>query len=197
MTFRVITKKESILAAKLQAHLPAASLRGFTAAAPEEKTGDTSDSYLEALKKYIPVGVLGGYVFLDNVLKAASPPPVGLSWGLFIFLILMAFAFSYYLVEKPEVPAPAGGTGFTDTQMAGLVKEWNDLMADQKIKQALIAAGAFIIYAIGIGGTPFSLLDWWQSIYSSAILVCGSLLLALIVAIGKQETPATQPTGNP
>jgi hypothetical protein len=186
MTFRVITKKESILAAKLQAHLPAASLRGFAAAAPEEKAGDTSDSYLEALKKYIPVGVLGGYVFLDNVLKAASPPPVGLSIGLFIFLAIMAGAFSYFLVEEPEVP---GGTGQTDPQTAGLVKEWNKLMADQKRNQALVAAGAFIIYAIGIGGTPFSLLGWWQSIYSSAILICGSLVLALIVAIDKQGTP--------
>lgn len=185
MTVRVIGKTEADAQKKL---LAALSTEAAPAAAEvKEKTeSEKKDSMLDALTKYIPVTVIIGYTFLDTVFRSLDAASVVLAWTLcFVVLLIGGGALTYLITSGPAVDIAAMVTGNATAEK--IFNDWQQVIANQRIKQSVIAMIAFTGYVMSIGG-PFPSLHFlnaalvWQPYYGSIALVFATLLIALIAA---------------
>ena len=143
----------------------------------KEMDEDKKDTLMNVLLKYIPVTAIVLYTSLDSVLRAAIPVSVALWVVCFFILLIGAFLITYWITQGPEVDTPAITQG--KEALEKVVKEWQKVISDQRIKQSFIAVIAFAGYVMCIGG-PFAKLDWWQAYYGSVALVMAVLFSAMI-----------------
>jgi hypothetical protein len=192
MTVRVITQTEMEAQNKLIATLKSDPTSAQLAGSVEEKTtSDKKDTLMNALLKYIPVTIIVGYTFLDSVFRSVTPVPENVWMGSFIVLLIAAFILTYKITEGAEVDIAAMVKEKPD--LANVVKNWQDIIKNQRLKQSVIAVIAFAGYVMCLGG-PFTALSditknvswmtWmsWQPYYGSVALVFATVLIAIIAA---------------
>lgn len=178
MTIRVITGAEIEAEKKMIAALKTdRAAESVTASVSTSTEANKKDTLMDVLLKYIPVTVIILYTFLDSVFRAATPVPVVLWFSCFIILLIGAFVITYWITEGPEVDFTGMTQGKEDIQK--IVKDWQDIINNQRIKQSGIAVIAFAGYVMCIGG-PFTSLSAWQPYYGSVALVMAVLFVAMI-----------------
>lgn len=114
------------------------------------------DGYLDKIMKYIPSEIVGVWITLKTMIDGNSNIPQDkILWGILVFCLFLTFAY-IRLLPSAEQDKPS-------------------------IKQTVISVGAFIVWAIAIGGQPFtSLGDWYQPIYGSILMVLYTATIPLI-----------------
>jgi len=184
MTTRVITNAEIEAEKRLIDALQ--TQRVPNADTVSEKTESAKkDTMLDVLTKYIPVTVIVGYTFLDTIFRSVTPVPELLWMCSFIVLLIGAGILTYMITQGPEVDIAAMVQGNADVNK--IMKDWQDIIRNQRIKQSGIAVIAFTGYVMSIGG-PFTSLSAiipgfvWQAYYGSVALVFAVLLIAIIAA---------------
>ena len=182
MATRVITGAEIDAEKKLIAALQVPAMK---TAVSEKTESEKKDTMLDVLDKYIPVTVIVGYTFLDTIFRSVTPVPALLWLGSFIVLLIGAGILTYKTSEGAEVDIAAMLKD--NTTVADVLKDWQDIIKNQRIKQSVIALIAFTGYVMSIGG-PFASLSAlfpglvWQAYYGSVALVFATLLIAIIAA---------------
>ena len=105
--------------------------------------------------KYIPSEIVGVWITIKTMVEGNSNVPAnGILWGIFIFCLFLTFAYIRLL--------PTGSK------------------RKPTIKQGIISVGAFIVWAIAIGGKPFISISWYQPIYGSILMVLYTVVIPLI-----------------
>jgi hypothetical protein len=182
MTTRVLTGAEITAEKKLIAALPTSDVK---TAVREKTESEKKETMLDVLIKYIPVTVIVGYTFLDTIFRSVTPVPVVLWMGSFIVLLIGAGILTYKTSEGAEVDIAAMLKD--NATVADALKDWQDIIRNQRIKQSGIAVIAFTGYVMSIGG-PFTSLSAlfpglvWQAYYGSVALVFATLFIAIIAA---------------
>lgn len=178
MTVRVITGAEVNAEKKMIEALNTNRAPGsVTAKVSTSIESDKKDTLMSVLLKYIPVTVIVLYTFLDSVFRAATPVPVVLWFCCFVILLIGAFVITYWITEGPEIDFTEMIQG--NDNLAEIVKDWQGIIKNQRMKQSTIAVIAFAGYVVSIGG-PFSSLSVWQPYWSSVGLVMAVLFIAMI-----------------
>ncbi len=118
------------------------------------RASGTVDGYFAKISKYIPSEILGAWIAIQGIFSKPDNPSnkYGL-WAIFIFLVILAFFYIKKATDKPNVK-PA-------------------------IKQILFSCAAFIIWAIAIGGHPFTSLSFYDSAYGSVLMILYTLVIPL------------------
>ncbi|MDP2816663.1 MAG: hypothetical protein Q8O19_08310 [Rectinemataceae bacterium] len=171
---RVITRSEIEAREKLFSKLEAEPT-------PDEK----KDSMLSALSKYIPVTVIVGYTFLDTIFRSITPAPALLWMAIFFVLLVGAGLLTYRITDGPRPDLSALVQENPD--ISTLLKNWETIVNNQRLKQAAIAMIAFAGYVPAIGG-PFTYINAimpgfvWQAYYGAVALVLATLAIAIIAA---------------
>ncbi|GGA12114.1 hypothetical protein [Okeania sp. KiyG1] len=113
------------------------------------------DSYLDKVMKYIPSEIVGVWITIKTMVEGNNNiPQDGILWGIFIICLLLTFAYIRLLpAESKKKPT---------------------------VKQAIISVGAFIVWAIAIGGRPFISISWYEPIYGSILMVLYTVVIPLI-----------------
>ena len=186
MTIRVITNAEIEAQKKLIAALHTDGVSPSVTKTVSD-TAETSkkDTMLNVLLKYIPVTVIVGYTFLDTVFRSITPVPELLWMCSFIVLLIGALILTYKITEGPNVDIAAMLKD--NANINDVLKDWQDVIKNQRIKQSVIAAFAFAGYVMSIGG-PFTSLSAifpgyvWEAYYGSVALVFATLIIAIIAS---------------
>jgi hypothetical protein len=175
MGLRVVTRKEALLRKKISGKAP---------------SGDQAqDDMLTTLAKYIPIPVLTGFTFLNNVLVTAKET-ASVWWFTFHVLGVFTVLFAYYGMYKTETPDPIDRTDIKESSdpvvskldLVELRQELAGLIASQKTKQIIIALVAFVGYTAAIGG-PFAVMTSWRPEYGAIALVFATLFISFVVAM--------------
>ncbi|QKZ15321.1 hypothetical protein [Spirosoma sp. KUDC1026] len=125
---------------------------------PTLPRNDVTDGYQTQFLKLMPVEVISAYITIDGLLRGSVLPsahPTVYAWLLWVVFILLAVINPFYL------------------RYVGKVSSW---------RQIGLSAGAFVVYAISLGG-PFGLLGLDEAIIRliGSILIPIYTLIALIV----------------
>lgn len=113
------------------------------------------DGYLDKIMKYIPAETVGVWITIKTMIEGNSNiPQAQILWGIFIFCLFLTFGY-IRLLPSAEKDKPS-------------------------IKQTVISVGAFIVWAIAIGGQPFTSLGWYEPIYGSILMVLYTTTIPLI-----------------
>ncbi|MCL2930650.1 MAG: hypothetical protein O4861_11355 [Trichodesmium sp. St16_bin4-tuft] len=119
------------------------------------ETKSDVDSYLDKITKYIPSEIVGVWITIKTMVEGNNNVPENsILWGIFIFCLFLTFA---YICLLPD----------------GSKKK-------PTVKQGIISVGAFIVWAIAIGGKPFISISWYQPIYGSILMVLYTVVIPLI-----------------
>lgn len=114
--------------------------------------------------KFIPVEVVGSFVFADSILRSSVALPWWIPWAVFAgFLVLSPFvAWVTWLKERDGDPKL------------------------QKLKspvhQAVIAPLAFVVWVLALGG-PFVAVEWYNAVYGGLLLAFFTLLAPVAVYV--------------
>ncbi|MCL2932429.1 MAG: hypothetical protein MGG11_09200 [Trichodesmium sp. MAG_R03] len=122
-----------------------------------QSSGNKSDvdNYLDKIMKYIPSEIVGVWITIKTMVEGNdNVPENSILWGIFIFCLFLTFAYIRLL--------PAG------------------FKRKPTVKQGIISVGAFMIWAIAIGGKPFISISWYQPIYGSILMVLYTVVIPLI-----------------
>lgn len=121
--------------------------------ASEEKSD--VDSYLDKVMKYIPSEAVGVWITIKTIVEGNNDIPQStVLWAIFIICLFLTFAYIRLLPSE--------------------------LKKKPTIKQAIISVGAFIVWAIAIGGEPFTSLSWYHPDYGSILMVLYTATIPLI-----------------
>ncbi len=113
------------------------------------------DGYLEKVMKYIPSEIVGVWITIKTIVEGNNEiPQNGVLWGIFIICLFLTFAYLRLLPSDSE--------------------------KKPTIKQTIISVGAFIVWAIAIGGEPFLSIRWYHPIYGSILMVLYTATIPLI-----------------
>lgn len=186
MTIRVISSAELEAREKMISALKMDPASSAIAETVSEKTGsDKKDTLMDALLKYIPVTIIVGYTFLDSVFRSVTPVPEIVWMGSFIVLLFAAFILTYKITGGTDIDIAAMLQEKPDP--GNVIKDWQVIIANQRIKQSVIAVIAFAGYVMCVGG-PFTALSElnrnlvWQPYYGSVALVFATVFIAIIAA---------------
>ena len=122
-----------------------------------QKSGKTSnvDNYLDKITKLIPSEILGVWITIKTMVEGNdSIPENSILLGIFMFWLFLTFAYIRLL--------PA------------------ELEKKPTVKQGIISVGAFMVWAIAIGGKPFISISWYHPIYGSILMVLYTVVIPLI-----------------
>lgn len=122
-----------------------------------QRSGQTSnvDNYLEKITKLIPSEILGVWITIKTMVEGnESIPENRILWGIFIFCLILTFAYIRLLPRELE--------------------------KKPTVKQGIISVGAFMVWAIAIGGKPFISISWYHPIYGSILMVLYTVVIPLI-----------------
>jgi len=122
-----------------------------------QKSGKTSnvDNYLDKITKLIPSEILGVWITIKTMVEGNdSIPENSILLGIFMFCLFLTFAYIRLL--------PA------------------ELEKKPTVKQGIISVGAFMVWAIAIGGKPFISISWYHPIYGSILMVLYTVVIPLI-----------------
>lgn len=113
------------------------------------------DSYLNKVMKYIPSETVGVWITIKTMVEGTNDiPQSGVLWGIFIICLLLTFAYIHLLpTESKKKPT---------------------------VKQAIISVGAFMVWAIAIGGEPFKSVSWYHPVYGSILMILYTAVIPLI-----------------
>jgi hypothetical protein len=113
------------------------------------------DKYFDRLLKYIPADVVGFWLAINGPIQSAGDdvPKSFLLWLLFLVGLLLTFGWTYKQTQVPK-KRPA----------------WT---------QIGISCGAFGVWVFALGG-PFAMLDFYQPIYGSLLLIVYTSAVALV-----------------
>ena len=119
------------------------------------ETKSDIDNYFDKIVKYIPSEIVGVWITIKTMVEGNNNVPENsILWGIFIFCLFLTFAYICLLpVSSKKKPT---------------------------IKQGIISVGAFIVWAIAIGGKPFISISWYQPIYGSILMVLYTVVIPLI-----------------
>lgn len=122
-----------------------------------QSSGKSSDvdSYLDKVMKYIPSETVGVWITIKTMVSGNNNIPEStILWGIFIVCLLLTFGYIRLLPSQPN--------------------------NKPTVKQTLISVGAFIVWAIAIGGQPFISIDWYEPVYGSILMVLYTATIPLI-----------------
>ncbi|MDB9303341.1 hypothetical protein PN488_02925 [Nodularia spumigena CS-591/12] len=118
------------------------------------KTPITVDNYFEKIMKYIPSEIIGGWIAIQGIAKNITTQNTIFLWGILVFLSILTF---FYIKNQ--------------TSVAG---------KPPAIKQNLFSVGAFLIWALAIGGEPFESLSFYNSGYGVILMILYTLTIPVI-----------------
>lgn len=113
----------------------------------------TADDYRDRLLKYIPADVVAIYLTLTGLIKSADPkttPVQTLGWIVFGVLLVVSIPWQRKVVK---------------------IEKWG---------QIAIGTGAFVVWAISLGGPFATALDWYRPLYASMLLALYTFLIPLL-----------------
>ena len=123
------------------------------AGAPPPPPPQEPDKYKDRLLKYIPAEVIAIYLSLDAILATAvSDPQVPLQELRWAILIVVGIATPLYLWRVAKI---------------------------RKKKQILIAVGAFVVWALYLGG-PFRSLPFYHPVYGALVFPLFTFLIPIL-----------------
>ncbi len=112
------------------------------------------DTYFDKVVKNIPADIVAAWVTVTGLISAASDVPVAtVLWIAFAFGLVLTFFWT--LRQTREAGQPPAYT------------------------QSAIAAGAFAVWVLALGG-PFATLAFYRPLYGSLLLIAYSLVVAVI-----------------
>ena len=112
------------------------------------------DTYFDKVVKNIPADIVAAWVTVTGLISAASDVPVAtVLWIAFVFGMVLTFFWTLRQTREPGQP-PA-------------------------YTQSAIAAGAFVVWVMALGG-PFATLAFYRPLYGSLLLIAYSLAVAVI-----------------
>ena len=121
------------------------------------------DSYVDKIMKYIPSEAVGVWITIKSMVEGQSEiPQSNILWVIFAFSLFLTFAYIKYLPSEAK--------------------------KQPKVKQALLSVGAFIVWAIAIGGEPFKSLGFYHPVYGSILMVLYTAIIPLIPLEKRQLT---------
>ncbi|MBG0744780.1 MAG: hypothetical protein IV298_15175 [Cylindrospermopsis raciborskii KL1] len=113
------------------------------------------DGYLNKVMKYIPSETVGVWITIKTMIEGNNDIPQStILWGIFIFCLFLTFAYIRLLPS--------------------------DSKNKPTIKQAIISVGAFIFWAIAIGGEPFKSISGYYPIYGSILMILYTAIIPLV-----------------
>lgn len=191
MGLRVITRQETLVREEIS------KKTGEKADVPPGNTADQAkDDMLSNLAKYVPVPVLAGYTVLDTIFVSVKPAFL-VWWITFGGLLIFAILITYFMVKKQDpIPNQNSNSNSNPDQspnknptpdesknndLADLQEKLKKIIHNQAKVQAILAAVAFIAYAMALGG-PFATLTFWQPYYGTIALVFTSLGIIAVLA---------------
>ena len=118
------------------------------------RSGKQIDTYFDKVIKYIPADIVGAWLAVDGLIKAAdNNVAVNTSWVAFIIGIIITALWTYKQTQVPK-KRPA-------------------------ITQIIISTGAFIVWVYASGG-PFITANLYNPAYGSMFLILYTLVVAMI-----------------
>ena len=121
---------------------------------PASGPPSTSDDYMAKLLKYVPPQIVGAYLFIEGVLKAAvgTSNRDGLRLALGILFIVGGLATVAFVARVLNVV------------------RW---------KQRLVTLLAYAVWVFALGGI-FGTFSWWQAAWGSLALAAFAILVVII-----------------
>jgi hypothetical protein len=115
------------------------------------------DTYFDRVVKYIPADVVAAWVAVGGIVKTMANPTAVL-WVAFVVGVILAAAWTW---KQTQIPGAA-----------------TSAPPPTPYKQILIAAAAFVVWAIAIG-PPFDKLPHYDPVYGSLLLIGFTLAVGL------------------
>ncbi len=95
---------------------------------------------------------MGVWITIKTMIEGNNDiPQSSVLWGIFILCLVLTFA--YIRSDSKQKPT---------------------------IKQAVISVGAFMVWAIAIGGEPFQSIGWYHPVYGSILMILYTVIIPLI-----------------
>ena len=130
------------------------SRRIITSELQSIRSGKQIDTYFDKVIKYIPADIVGAWLAVDGLIKAAdNNVAANTSWVAFIIGIIITALWTYKQTQEPKKP-PA-------------------------ITQIVISTCAFIVWVYASGG-PFVNAKLYNPAYGSMLLILYTLVVAMV-----------------
>ena len=130
------------------------SRRIITTEFQSTRTGKQIDTYFDKVIKYIPADIVGAWLAVDGLIKAAGDNvAANTSWVAFVIGIAITAFWTHKQTQQPKKP-PA-------------------------MTQIAISTAAFIVWVYASGG-PFVTANLYNPAYGSMLLILYTLIVAMV-----------------